>query len=221
MPAEAIENILSQAMAPCRHFEGACKDHCTWAPMSGHIPRGFAGATGALSEIKLIAVTAEPGDPADDETYSCPPDEFVGRHAAKFIEFLEGNSLRRNGRAAPFHRNLRTILNLFWPGQSLEQQLRSTWIVDAVLCSAKVSGGSFPTTVEATCVNTYLKPTIDLLPNAFVLTLGGKARARLTRNGVRIDGCAQHPSARATTRRGDSWQRASDAFHAWTRNQEQ
>jgi hypothetical protein len=61
--------ILTPTLAPCAHFTDACSRQCTWEPSRGHIPRGFGGGKGALDQIRLVVVTAEPRAPADCERY--------------------------------------------------------------------------------------------------------------------------------------------------------
>lgn len=211
-PCAELRNVLQPAMAPCRHFADVCKTYCAWEPANGHIPRGFGGATGGLGEVKLVLVTAEPGNPASNEHYEPPAETYVERHAALVGDFLEFDGLRRKGRPAPFHRNMRRILDACWPGVSLAEQLRRTWLTDAVLCSAPVSGGQVNQTVEDTCVQTYLAKQIDLLPDAFVVALGGKAERRMQRNDIRIDATAQHPSARSPAQRNASWEAMAAKF---------
>lgn len=215
MPSPELAAILQQAMTPCPHFSGVCASHCTWRPEAGHIPRGFVGGNGLSGNVRLILVNAEPGDPADGERYEGPSTEWVSSHSEIVESMLEGDSLRRGGRPAPFHRNLRKILDLCWPGETLGEQLEKTWITNAVLCSAGISGGKVDRAVENTCVASYLTPQIEALPNAFVLALGGKAALRLRRQKVRIDGVAQHPSARPNTSPEVSWQKVGVSFRSW------
>ena len=208
-------DVLRPAFKPCPNFKKACKDYCRWIPRKGHVPRAFGGATGAISDIRLFLVTAEPGDPADGETYSGSPDEMLHASMHMLIRCLREDDLRRDGKAAFFHKNLRLILDLCWRGDSLEDQLRKTWITPSVLCSATVSGGNVLRSIEDTCILTYLAPQIDLLENTFVLALGGKAQKRLKGNGVRMDFSARHPSARPNSRPRDSWVKAARAFRRW------
>jgi hypothetical protein len=215
MTDNQLFDVLRPTFAPCPNFALACSGYCRWVPQSGHVPRGFGGAVGAISDIRLALVTAEPGDPADGESYSGSPDQMFHESMSMFTRSLDEDGLRRGGQTAPFHKNLRKILDLCWPQDSFEDQLRKTWFTNAVLCSALVSGGSVPRAIEDTCVSAYLARQIDLLENAFVLTLGGKAEHRLQRNGVRVDFGAQHPSARPNTRPDESWVKAASAFHAW------
>lgn len=211
----ALSEALLPAQAPCPHFRGCCRDVCKWKPKSGFIPRGFGGATGSLSDVRLVLVTAEPGDPADGESYEGSPSEMVRGHLTWFRGLLEGDLLRRGGRPAPFHRNLRCILDLCWPEQFLQQQLEQTWFTNAVLCSLPKPRTTFPRDVEEACVRTHLQVQLALIPHAYVLALGDKAQKRLQRHGVRVDGRAQHPSARPNTDPEKSWEAAADKFHAW------
>lgn len=57
--------------------------------------------------------------------------------------------------------------------------MRRTWITDAVLCSAVNEGGRVSKATENECRSRYLENQLRLFPNALVVTLGGKARARL------------------------------------------
>jgi hypothetical protein len=138
---------------------------------------------------------------------------MIAAHLALFESALNDNDLRR-GRQTPFHPGLRLILEKCWPEFNIDQQLERTWFTNAVLCSLP-TGAEFTPGVEDACVLTYLKPQIERLSNAYVLALGGKARARLKRNRVRMDGWAQHPSARPVTNPQESWSVAAQAFRYW------
>ncbi len=213
-PAE-LRHILAPALAPCRHFSGCCRSFAVWEPKIGHIPRGFGGAYRAAESMRLILVTAEPGDPGDTEHYAGTPSQMLDRHLALFDEMLRTGSLRRNSRPTPFHRSLRTILDLCWPGLTLDEQLARTWFTNAVKCSAPTSGGAIPGEAALTCVTNYAGKEISALPRAFVLALGEKAQGRLRKAGVRVDTCAQHPSARPNTKPLVSWEKAAQEFRRW------
>ena len=209
-----LHATLLPALAPCPNFQGVCRS-CKWCPKNGYIPRGFGGGYGTLDQIWLVIVTAEPGDPGSGESYSGTAEEMLNARLYLFKKFIQTDALARNGRKAPFHRNLRSILDLCWPGMSLDRQLASTWITNAVLCSARKSGGTVSRKIENACVSTYLKRQLQLLPNAYVLALGGKARERLKRGDVNVHGCAQHPSARQNTSPTQSWEKAAKDFREW------
>lgn len=210
-----LREILTPAMAPCASFEGVCKGHCKWQPKDGHIPRGFCGGTGAVAEVRLVLVTAEPGPPADGESYSGDAQRFIEQTAGFAATYLRDDSLRRNGRPAPYHRNLQRILDLCWPGLPSEERLRRTWITDAVLCTAKKSPrGEIDPQVEAECGKRYLVPQIAALPHAFVIALGGDAERRMRQQGIKFHSTAQHPSAWGTNPE-TSWERAAKQFRNW------
>jgi hypothetical protein len=93
-----------------------------------------------------------------------------------------------------FHRNLRRFLTLCWPGETLEEQLRKTWLTDTVLCSAAREGGSVPTVVKRECRARYLEAQLSMFPGAVIVALGKKAERRLTGiPGVVIAGSVAPP----------------------------
>jgi hypothetical protein len=65
----SLSEILLPAYAPCADFSNACNE-MRWIPEAGHVPRGFLGACGDLSDVELILVFAEPGDPHFGETHT-------------------------------------------------------------------------------------------------------------------------------------------------------
>lgn len=187
-------NVLTPSHAPCRHFGGNCRE-MRWAPVEGHVPRGFCGATGDLSEVRLVLVTAEPGDP------------FLGEsHLHNSLESAVAFSISHlRDLATPFHRNVRLIMDLCFPGNALDEQLRKVWRTNAVLCSARIECGSVPNLVERTCVSEYLTHQLALVPTAVVVALGGKAQRRLKQAGIHAFP-ALHPSCReSNTSKEASW----------------
>lgn len=213
MLAQALLDILEPAYRPCVHFAGACADACVWEPSRGLVPCAFGGATGALDEVRLIIVTAEPGDPPDSTGYEGTPEDMVHNSLRIFHEAMRNGGIDRAGRPTPFHRNMRRILCAFWPKESLDSQLRKTWTTNAVLCPAEVSSGKHMRRVEQACATTYLTRQIDLFPNAFVLALGGKARDRIQAAGLRCDATGLHPSARQSDAvKTASWEAAGRLF---------
>ena len=174
LPCTEVREILIEALAPCPHFSGTCHACCRWDPASGHIPRGFLGATGSPHEVRLVMVLAEPGDPHDEEAYdpSQSKEELLAAFCThSFACFRDGHD--------PFHRNQKEVIDQCFPGMSLEQQLRSVWMVDAMLCSAPKEGGHVPARVWRTCAETYLKRQLALFPQAVVAAFGHKASTRL------------------------------------------
>lgn len=213
MVAKALLDILEPAYRPCAHFAEACAGACVWEPSRGLVPCAFGGATGALDEVRLVIVTAEPGDPPDSTGYIGTPQDMVGNSLRIFHEAMRNGGIDRAGRPTPFHRNMRRILDTFWPNDGLDAQLRKTWTTNAVLCPAEVSGGKHLARVEKACTETYLARQLDLFLNAFVLALGGKARDRIRAAGLRCDAVGLHPSARTSDAdKTASWQTAARMF---------
>ena len=75
MPAPAIEllDLLLPAYSPCAGFSARCAGVAKWAPESGHLPRGYLGATARLDDVDLILLVAEPGaiEAFDDSDTAC------------------------------------------------------------------------------------------------------------------------------------------------------
>jgi hypothetical protein len=200
MDPSPLLDVMRPAYAPCENFRGVCSQ-MRWSPSEGHVPRGFCGALGTVAEVNLVLVTAEPGDPLPGEAHTS-------------IESTVEYSLRglREG-VTPFHRNICLILNLCFPNQSLDEQLRRTWRTNSVLCSAKVECGPVPRVVESACMRRYLAPQLALLPHALVAALGGKAQKRLGREGIACFS-ALHPSSRkSNAEKLASWRALAAELH--------
>ena len=166
-----LENILSPAYGPCPEFASACKE-MRWNPDAGHVPRGFLGACGELSEVELILVFAEPGDP-----------HFGERHSGLTSAYDYAAMAFRTGKDQ-FHRNVRSILDACWPSVPFEVQLRKVWLTESVLCSALTEGGRVGRSASSACGRRYLTAQLALFPQAFIVALGGKARDRMHSLGV-------------------------------------
>jgi hypothetical protein len=107
----SVVNILSTAYGPCQGFSGPCAE-MRWDPPEGHVPRGFLGAAGALEEIELVLVFAEPGDPHEGETH----EGLASAYDYATFAFKTGKD--------QFHRNVRAILDACWPQLSFEDQMK-------------------------------------------------------------------------------------------------
>lgn len=142
-----------------------------WDPKNGHIPRGFLGATGKLSDVELVLVFAEPGDPQPGDHQTM--DEALA-HA--YRSFKSGNGV--------FHQKARAFLDLCWPGLAFDDQLKRIWVTESVLCSAERTTGPVPRQIELECGLRYLKQQLSLFPKALVVALGNKAQSRLKRLGI-------------------------------------
>ena len=168
----SLVEILSPAYR-CPEFDGLCAGEMRWLPEAGHVPRGFAGATGLIEEVELILLVAEPGDPRYGEAHE-------GLRTAYDYAM---NSLRTS--RDPFHKNVRKILDLCWPGLCFEDQMRKTWLTESVLCSAQKSTGPVTDESSRSCGQRYLLAQLALFPKALLVALGGKARDRLLALEVR------------------------------------
>jgi len=162
----SIARVLAPAYLPCAEFQGACGE-MRWQPETGHVPRGFLGATGSLEEVELVLVFAEPGDPHVGERHTGL--ESAYEYATR--GFGMGKDL--------FHRNVLKILSMCWPELPFEQQLRKAWLTESVLCSARNEGGSVSVSASRACGRRYLLAQLAQFPSALVVALGSKARSRL------------------------------------------
>jgi hypothetical protein len=169
-PSPKLEQILSSAYR-CPEFDNACTE-MRWDLDAGHAPRGFSGAQGELSEVELILVFAEPGDPHYREQHSGL--ESVYDYATRALR--DGTDL--------FHRNVRKILEMCWPNMPFEQQMHKVWLTESVLCSAPKEGGRVSRSASMACGERYLLGQLALFPHALVVALGSKARNRLRAFGV-------------------------------------
>lgn len=165
---ESLKEILKKAYDPCSGFSGACSS-MRWSPLSGHVPRGFYGALGDVSEVRLVMVLAEPGDPGGDEVHTGIDSAF--RYAEQC--YL--------GNGGPGHRNTMAIISRCFPGLSAQDAMRKVWITESVLCSAEVTATKVDRACEELCVRSYLLPQLRLFPNAIVAAMGSKAYRRLKR----------------------------------------
>ena len=163
---KSLRAILKPAYAPCQGFSSACAS-MRWSPESGHVPRGFYGALGDVSEVRLVMVLAEPGNPGFDESHTGVDSTF---------EYAEQCYLRDGGQG---HTNVRMIICRCFPGLPLQEAMRKVWITESVLCSAKTPGAKVERACEQLCVSTYLEPQLRLFPNATVAAMGSKAYKRL------------------------------------------
>ncbi len=164
-PNQALVDCLGPAYTPCSNF-GACQE-AVWDPARGHVPRGFLGATGALSEVEAILVFAEPGHAHEGESYdpNAAPEDILMQTVEHTYHSI------RNGRDL-FHRNIRWFLDRLYPGVSFEAQLRHVWLTEGRLCSISQEIGSRS---DRLCASRYLAEQVALMPQATVIGFGGKA----------------------------------------------
>jgi hypothetical protein len=173
IPHHTVLDTLGAAYSPCPAFKTVCQS-MRWAPTVGHVPRGFAGALRGPQQVRLVLVTAEPGDPYDSESYPrhASPRKILETACRHVYEALQNGPDR-------YHQNLRHILNRCFPSLSFEEQMSRTWLTDSVLCSAHVEGGRIRMPIAHECRHRYLDAQLALFPRALVVALGGKAAYRL------------------------------------------
>ena len=176
LPAIELVNILEPAYTPCRAFASACAGTATWSPARGHVPRGFLGGAGSIDDIELILLTAEPGNP---HCHACRGPDLVPRSI--LATTIADTHRCFQDKADLFHRNMRRILDLAFPGLALDDQLRRVWITNSYLCSAPKEAGRVPVAAANTCGATYLKAQLQLLSNCPLIAFGGKAHDRANR----------------------------------------
>ena len=182
MPCDELLEVLRPAFSPCCHFKRDCKTaKMRWDPQNGHVPRGFCGGFGRLSDVEFVLIIAEPAEPQTSEKYSWRPGsekELVKSIAKGVFDALEDPP-------TIFHKNLKYILNNICPNLGLHEQLKKTWITDSVLCSAPKLCG--PVSSERTCVDSYLVHQLRLLKDSRVVALGRKAERRTMMAFDRLD----------------------------------
>lgn len=173
VPNRGLLDILLPAYAPCSGFQGACKGVATWNPQNGHIPRGFVGATSSLGEVEVVLLVAEPGNPYPHDWLSprTEPHSLLNQSCLDtFGHFRDEND--------QFHRNLRRVLSLIFPGLELAEQLKKAWITETYLCSAPQETGPVRSQSERWCAEHYLAKQLELFDGRPVIALGRKAQRR-------------------------------------------
>jgi hypothetical protein len=172
----SLKKILTPAYDPCPEFSpgSACHGEMRWEPSAGHVPRAFLGAYGELSEVELVLVFSEPGDPYDNDGY----EEECLRNTVLDKVYEDTADIVRTGHDL-FHRNLLYILDLCWPNTSFDHKLRKVWLTESVLCSAPKEGGPVSKQSCIACGKRYLLPQLELFQHALVVAVGAKPRDRL------------------------------------------
>nr|CUV31747.1 conserved protein of unknown function [Ralstonia solanacearum] len=179
-PSPIILSLLRPAYEPCGGFSGGCRKAAEWNPAAGHVPRGFCGATARAEDVRLVLVCAEQGDPHVSESHAgdgSPEGRLASVNIYAWECFATGKDL--------FHRNVKDLLDLCWPGSSFEAHMRKTWITDSVLCSAPKECGPVPGIMEEECAARFLVPQLSQFPDALVVALGRKAERRIRRAGIK------------------------------------
>ena len=193
-----------EAAYRCRHVRshgGSCPES-RWHPETGHVPRGFLGATDTLDDVELIMVLAEPGNPQGDESYD--PALYGAAMAKQTMAFVFRCYAEKRG---PVQKHGRWFLDQRFPGMSFTDQLRHVWITEARLCSLDEAGGAATAEHYLACGRDYLASQLALLPRARIVAFGSKAKAAMKRRGRSfIDAHALAPRNVTTARA--TWQEA-------------
>jgi hypothetical protein len=181
-----LKRCLYSAYYPCAALESVCKN-VRYKPKKGLVPRGFTGAFGKITDVKLIICLAEPGEPKNGESYNTglSPSALIDDVANRVANAYRWSATHK-GRIS-FHRNVCCVLNYCWPSLSFDEQLKRTWITESTLCSAAHTTGSIPKAIEIECAQRHLQHQIRLFPNAFIIALGKKAERRLLMCNVTPD----------------------------------
>ena len=184
-----------------RSHGGSCPES-RWHPEAGHVPRGFLGATGALDDVELIMVLAEPGNPQGQESYDpALRGAAMARQAAAFV--FQCYAEQRGA----VHENGRWFLDQRFPGMPFADQLRHVWITEARLCSLDEAGGAATAEHYRICGRDYLTDQLALLPLARIVAFGSKAKAAMKRLGHGFIGAHALAPRNLTTARA-SWSEA-------------
>ncbi len=202
-PNPRIASILEPAYGPCPEFAQACKE-MRWQPDRGHVPRGFAGATGELTEVELVLVVAEPGEPVEGR------DSITGNPMdAVYYDAMHSFRIGRD----LFHRNVRKILDLCWPGMPFDLVMRKVWLTESVLCSATSTTGPVSRSACRACGERYFLAQLDLFPSSVVVALGAKASDRLATLGVTgfVSAWSVAPPGCNRREAAESWQKVAEA----------
>lgn len=170
---QLLETLLP-TYDPCEELQLRCKE-MLYDPFSGHIPRGFYGASGELGEVQLVMILMEPtmpgGKPANGGIWSALED-------AKDA-YLNERSVG--------HQRVRRILRNSFPGLSLPKDvMRRVWITESVLCS-KPETGIRDRHVQA-CVTRYLVRQLELIPNAIIAAMEVETYRRVSKHAPEYKG---------------------------------
>ncbi len=167
-----LRRILEPAYYPCKGFSRACNGLVMpWNSAAGHVPRGFYGALGDLSEVRLVMVLAQPNNPGSDEDHTSGIDSAFAYAGQRY----------RHG-DDPGHANTRSIIQKCFCG-SWQEAMRKVWITNSVLCSVKPPRAKAKkwTKVEQCCGEWYLLRQLLLFPHAVIAAMGTEVHSRVNR----------------------------------------
>ena len=94
---------------------------------------------GGTSEVELVMIVSEPGDPQSSEAHEPHlAGEAMLASACRLVTGLYREHVDQ------YHRNIRLLLELCWPGITFDEKMRRVWITESVLCSAAREGAAEP-----------------------------------------------------------------------------
>jgi len=224
-----LADIMKEAYGPCDGFRCVCGGKgILWNPKPEpekikemNIPRGFYGATGEISDVKLVLVLAEPGKP-DKEEWKYYNDKDLSNEIlsdpSKLLDAHNNYVTFKNG--GLFHENIRNIVRKCFD-KNIEEVKNNIWITETVLCSVPGRSSTGPMTreVEDECGKRYLKKQYDLFKNAFWVAAGRKAQRRLKILEIPSQQYTYiyHPSCRPIHKIAakESWDKLAEDFKKW------
>ena len=170
LPNPTIRKLILTAFQPCKYF-GTCVE-ANYQPGSGHVPRGFLGATANLEDVEAVIVLAEPGHPHPTETHDAETPEQVMKSAVDYAYncYSTGKDL--------MHRNVKGFLDRLFPklASDFDRQLEKVWITESRLCSIDDEIGNIGKRERLRCTEYHALRQILCFPNAQVILAGKKAQ---------------------------------------------
>jgi hypothetical protein len=168
LPNKQLVRILEQAY-PCAGFETSCRSMC-WEPLKGLTPAGYIGATHSIGEVEVMFVLSEPYEAAERQPLA--PDTTPFQHVTHSCRQLYLGLMAQQDQ---FHRNLRFILEQFFPNLELNDQLKRCWITPTILCSTAHDSSALSEDVFRQCRRQFFIKQLQLFPRATKVALGSKA----------------------------------------------
>jgi len=170
LPHPTIRKLLLTSLQPCKYF-GTCLE-AKYQPGSGHVPRGYLGATANLTDVEAVIILAEPGHPHPTEVHEAETPEQIMTSALNyaFSCYSTGKDL--------MHRNVRDFLDCLFPelASQFDRQLERVWITESRLCSIDNEIGNIGKRERLRCTEYHALKQNLCFPNAQVILAGKKAQ---------------------------------------------
>ena len=208
LPAKELIEILKPAYKPCESF-GECPE-AQWSPENGHIPRGYLGATGKISEVEVVFVVAEPSHPLETYPKIADPLTYITASTDLAYECYAFNTYQGGIplKSTVGHANLKYFLNRLYPELTFDKQLKKIWITESRLCSIDEKIGNIKSDKRTICSRNYLQKQLELLSHAEIVGFGGKAQQMLNKLKIGYHKAnALYPPEGNKPRAKESWDR--------------